>query len=262
MLVGAPTIHTVNMRLNFLKILSELVRTDFLGSNPIVTLDRFQHPIDCLEHLAHPVAWLAPCLKSIEGSLRVANKLYQQVRMQPVGQKNSQLLMNLFTALQCFRCFSGKSSKINPNSRKIKYLGTTVSTTSWPAPCQNFSLQKQCKGLELTVREATNGTRLQVINDFLRFFSEFKHAEFMTIVTTVYCACFTQCFSASTKNTLHPTCIKIFSPIGWIKAFRFRDVSQTFPKKPCNVDWTPEETEMRLQSFWIVITMGSSAWWY
>ena len=97
---------------------------------------------------------------------------------------------------------------------------------------------------------------------FLRFFSEFKHAEFMTIVTTVYCACFTQCFSASTKNTLHPTCIKISSPIGWIKAFRFRDVSQTFPNKPCNVDWTPEETEMRLQSFWIVITMGCSAWWY
>ena len=78
----------------------------------------------------------------------------------------------------------------------------------------------------------------------------------------VYFACFTQCFSASTKNTLHPTCIKIFSPIGWIKAFRFRDVSQTFPNKPCNVDWTPEETEMRLQSFWIVITMGCSAWRY
>lgn len=82
--------------------------------------------------------------------------------------------MNVFTVLECFRCVSGKSSKLDS---KIRYLGTTVSTTSWPAPCQNFSLQKQCKGLELTVREATNGTRLQVINDFLRIFSEFKHAE-------------------------------------------------------------------------------------
>lgn len=78
--------------------------------------------------------------------------------------------------------------------------------------------------------------------------------------------CFNEKYSPHlpTSSPSHPTCIKIFSPehIGWSKAVRFRDVSQTFPNKPCNVDWTPEETEMRLQSFWIVITMGCSAWWY
>ncbi len=145
--------------------------------------------------------------------------------------------------------------KIDQNSSKIKYLGTTVSTTSWPAPCQNFSLQKQCKGLKLTVREATNGDSSESDQWFSR--SSNMH---------VFTQRFTKNHSPhlSTSSRSHPTFIKIFSPehIGWIKAFLFWDVSQTFPNKPCNVDWTPEETEMHLQSFWIVLTMAWIAWWY